>query len=33
VANVNGAVDAGLQGHLFVSVAALSDELQRRGVT
>jgi putative hydrolase of the HAD superfamily len=32
-ANVNGAIDAGLQGHQFVSVAALSDELQRRGLT
>lgn len=31
-ANVNGAIDAGLQGHMFVSVGALSEDLQRRGL-
>ena len=31
-ANVNGALDAGLQGHVFVSVDALSEDLQRRGL-
>jgi putative hydrolase of the HAD superfamily len=31
-ANVNGAIDAGLQGHRFVSVDALSHELQARGL-
>jgi putative hydrolase of the HAD superfamily len=31
-ANVNGALDAGLQGHRFVSAAGLSEELQRYGL-
>lgn len=31
-ANVNGAIDAGLQAYRFVSAAGLSDELTRRGL-
>jgi putative hydrolase of the HAD superfamily len=31
-ANVNGAIDAGLQGHKFVGAAELSDELRRHGL-
>jgi HAD superfamily hydrolase (TIGR01509 family) len=31
-ANVEGAIDAGLQGYRFVNAAGLSDELRRRGL-